>query len=300
MEINSKLYLPPHIYRIEEYQAITACYDTLLIKLWDDMQRIYNNQYLDTLDYEGCQRLEQIMGIMPPPGENIEIRRKRIKINWLNDIPYTLNSLREIIRGQVGEEFEIDISGFKNYELSVYIIDKSGSLLKNIFTQLKQVIPANLVLKYNGKYPGVYKVKINYNNAIHFRTGFYPRYNLAFLDLDNTWKLDGRLLNSYDGDSYLDFYPVSLRMQAPVRERVETGQRLRLFSGAREEIGLNTGYKIQTDARASPETAEQFTIKTAVKEQSGAGPVRVTNLNVLDNEWTLNDSRKLNGGLTIL
>lgn len=51
---------------------------------------------------------------------------------------------------------------------------------------------------YELMYYQIYKhyVKIKYENAIHFRTGFYPRYNLAFLNLDNTWKLDGSRLLS--------------------------------------------------------------------------------------------------------
>lgn len=300
MAVNLNMLLPEWFQNIREFQELLKSEETALEETERDAVRIRDNCYIQRADDGTITNWEQRFGISRGT-EDLEERRKAILL-WLNlKVPYTEQWLRNLLEEQCGKRgFELLVRSSKS-EVDLKIINQELSMLHHIKRLMCRAIPAHIAFTFWGRYQMGCRETIKYENAIHFRTGFYPRYNLAFLNLDNTWKLDGsRLLNGYDGDSRLDFYPVSLRIQIPVKEQVEVGQRLKLFSGAREKIGLNTGYKIQTEARASPKTAEQFTIKTAVKEQSGAGPVRVTNLNVLDNEWTLNDSRKLNGGLTIL
>lgn len=298
-EINLEMHYPDFIKDFKEFTHIAFEENQELDTLYDKCADLWNDGFIQTAGSQGIKKWESLLGIKADQKLSIQERRDCVLSEWNNQLPYTEEKLREKLTALLNDDYILSIVN-QEYKLELIIKERTQAVANSIKNTVNRMIPANLITDFFSMYQNNYNVRVQYENAIHFRTGFYPRYNLAFLDLDNTWKLDGRLLNSYDGDSRLDFYPVSLRIQAPVREQVETGQRLKLFSGAREDISLNTEYKIQTEARASPETAEQFTIKTAVKEQSGAGPVRVMNLNVLDNEWTLNDSRKLNGGLTIL
>lgn len=156
---------------------------------------------------------------------------------------------------------------------------------------------------YDLMYYQIYRhdVKIKYENTIKFRTAFYPRYNFPFLYLDNIWRLDrGRMLSGYNADSLVDFYPVYLRFKVPVENPIESDQQLKTMTDAQEKITESAKLLYPIKIRASPEAAERFCINTAVEERSSAGQVGVMNLNVLDNEWKLDSSRKLNGGLSIL
>ena len=72
-----------------------------------------------------------------------------------------------------------------------------------------------------------YDVAIRYDPAVCFMAEFFPRYNLAYLRLDGSWKLDGtRRLNGYDSASSLDFYPVKIRTGTGASEDVQAAGQL--------------------------------------------------------------------------
>ncbi len=52
---------------------------------------------------------------------------------------------------------------------------------------------------------------------------FYPRYNLPFLHLDGTWKLDGsRRLSGYNSNNQMDFYPAAVTLPIEVQGSPQT------------------------------------------------------------------------------
>lgn len=155
---------------------------------------------------------------------------------------------------------------------------------------------------YDLMYYQIYKytVDIKYENAIRFRTGFYPRYNLAFLYLDRTWRLKEKVLYGYDTDSLIDFYPVYIQFQIPVKNRVRAGQQLKFVSGAREEIAGCSAFQCRTESPADSTGEARLAFQLSAAEQASVGTIQVMNLNILDTKWKLDGSRKLNGGLSIL
>ena len=45
----------------------------------DNMQKVFKNQFLNTLDEDGCAMHEQILGIGANPVDTLEDRRRRIR-----------------------------------------------------------------------------------------------------------------------------------------------------------------------------------------------------------------------------
>lgn len=128
------------------------------------------------------------------------------------------------------------------------------------------------------------EVPVRCENAVRFSTAFYPRFNLGFLHLDDTWTLDNTCeLSGYDGSDYLDFYPVqvrisaggahscdttsSLRIQSGVPAEVKTGERLRLLQEARAPAVTEGRIRVLSTVQVTAETTERLRVGTGAAEQ---------------------------------
>lgn len=142
-----------------------------------------------------------------------------------------------------------------------------------------------------------YLVPISYQNAIRFRTEFYPRYNLGYLHLDGTWRLDGtRRLSGYDSDEVLDFYPVGLRLNAgSAAQEITAKERLQITAGVEALPETGNSLRVQAQARTEPETEQglRFCSGAALLLETRS---YMTKQNRLDGAWKLDGSRKLDGG----
>ncbi len=111
-----------------------------------------------------------------------------------------------------------------------------------------------------------YSVAVSYGNFVRLRAEFFPRYNLAYLRLDGSWKLDGtRRLNVYDSASSLDFYPVKIRTGTGASEDIQTVGQLCFASRAEPDIKTETSLRMQAETSAGPETGERLEVDSAVE-----------------------------------
>lgn len=173
--------------------------------------------------------------------------------------------------------------------------------ITKIQSLLNQVKQSHTVYSLSYYEHSGYEEKMLYENAVCFRTGFYPRYNLAFLNLDHMWKLDGsRKINGYDGESYVNFYPAVLCIQVPVKEQTDTKQRVAIRLSMKEWISTGALFLIRTEAENIFERSEKISFNLSAKEETSAGPAQVMNKNIMDHAWKLDGSRRLNGGLSVL
>ena len=145
-----------------------------------------------------------------------------------------------------------------------------------------------------------YHVPIEYENRITLQTEFYPRYNLGFLRLGGTWKLDGSLrLGGYDSRSEMDFYPVQLRIPVELKTDIkpDAGMGSRIFYYSRPVL--------ETELRALTEVKEKIDLSPRIRIRAEAPcelqqEATITRMNILDSTWKLDCSRRLDGGLELL
>lgn len=108
-----------------------------------------------------------------------------------------------------------------------------------------------------------YGVPVRYDNAICFRTQFHPRYNLAYLHLDGHWPLDAsKLLNGYDSENLLDFYPVDFRVKLRVVSDAQVGQRLLMQDSIAVETQEVLSACIRVEATEPVQTEAWMAIQT--------------------------------------
>jgi P2-related tail formation protein len=139
-----------------------------------------------------------------------------------------------------------------------------------------------------------------YDNALRFRNRFYPRVNTPYLNLDGFWKLTDKKLSGYDSDERIDFYPVVQKFQIKVSEDILPGSKMRIM----EKIPVNhtsvQRFRLMGFFKTKSQEKNALRIRNEVKSEIKTGNIRVTTLNELTSEWSLDNSRTLNGGLAVL
>ena len=142
--------------------------------------------------------------------------------------------------------------------------------------------------------------EIIYDNAIRFRNRFYPRVNTPYLSLDGFWKLTDKKLSGYDSDERIDFYPVVQKFQIRVPKDILPGEKMRFMDTVPVDRSRDERFRVIGFMEVRSEGNNALKIKNEVKSEIKTGNIRVTTLNELSSEWSLDNSRSLNGGLTVL
>lgn len=292
-------YLPDHFKNITEFQKITELESKEINSLNEKCMNIWNDGFIATAGYQGIKKWESLLNIKPDSKLSLDERRAAVLTEWGRQLPYTECKLREQLTSMLGDDYELYILN-KVYELKLVVIERPKPVVKNIQKMVQEMIPANLMANFFSKYRNKYMVLISERNSIHFCTAFYPRYNLPYQFLDNTWKLDDSELNGYNSGAVIAFYPMSHKFQDAVAIRARPEEQFKVYIAAKEKINVNTNVlKIRNGIKEKAQHAEKMTIQSTIVEKVD-GPVRVMNKNVMDNNWRLGGERCLNGGLSIL
>nr|WP_314460741.1 putative phage tail protein [uncultured Clostridium sp.] len=300
-EIDLRSYIPDYLKDYEEFKVITDLEKEDIVKLREACNALWNDGFISTAGYQGIKKWETLLGIRSEPRRSLEERRAAVLAGWSKQLPYTEQKLRERLMAMLGSDYELYIRN-STYELKLVVIERPQFVVKSIQKMVHEMIPANLNAGFFSKYQGNYKVPVSGNNSIHFHSAFYPHYNLPHLYLDNIWSLDGsRKFNGYDSGDFIDFYPVKFRVRAETTEAVHEAEMVRASMNAAERINIMAEvFKFEAGVKENIQNIESIAIASGIIEQTTAGPVRVMNRNVMDNNWKLDGGRRLNGGFTIL
>lgn len=235
-------YVPEFLREYAELQELYHGQEDELKKLYQGIDHLWNVSLLKSAGPDGIRRYEKLLGIASDSRLSLEERRARVLMKWNRQLPYTMRKLVEQLKLWSGEEpFTVDTSGFKQYKLRIEVYNQTVAALRAIKENVDQMIPANLNLFLFGRYPSTYEVPVSYQNAVYFQAAFHPRFNLSYLSLDGTWKLDGnRWLNGYDSNTLLDLYPVQLRISSNISTDLSADTLL--------HIGTKLGLKVSEEA----------------------------------------------------
>lgn len=112
-------------------------------KLWEAVDKVMNNRFIDSATNEGISVLESEYGITPKI-RDLDTRKFVLLTKWhenpLNSYRCVYNKLESLC----GEEnFHMSITGFNLYvELALEISEKYDAVVK----MLKEIVPANIVI----------------------------------------------------------------------------------------------------------------------------------------------------------
>lgn len=149
MDRNVIEYLPEFLREFKEIKTIAEKQQEQAENLWNSLETIWNNNFIETLDEDGCSRWEAILSIYNKSTYTIEERRNRIASKMAEQRPFTLKSLKKILCA-FSNKCTIELM---DYVLSIIIPLSDKKMISEIEKLLDRVLPANikfnLILDYN-------------------------------------------------------------------------------------------------------------------------------------------------------
>ena len=175
-------YLPKVIRTIKEFEVLGDAENPEINNLWLDNQIVLNNQFINTLDEQGCARWEKMLDITPKGTATIEDRRLAILARINASLPYTYRQLENFLRNICDDDYTMTLDN-ANYTLTVLLNLSRQNQFDEVSNLLARVIPANLICNVSLKYnqykiikPYRYRLLVNYTcHEIRIEENFADR-----------------------------------------------------------------------------------------------------------------------------
>ena len=142
----------PSIMReFEEFQKIAEIEGSLFGQLEQEIENIVDDQFISTATEKGIARWEKMLKVVPSADDTLETRRQRILLKYLDQLPYTYRRLLQYL-SSVSSNYNVTLNN-DIYELFIKIVLAGYSQRDALADVLRQMIPANLVLKMQTQIP---------------------------------------------------------------------------------------------------------------------------------------------------
>ena len=136
-------YYAEFLANIKEYKQVGATEDAELANIWEVLDKIRSELYINTAENVGLERWENILGIVNT-SDDVAFRRFRI-LSRLNSTSLTLNQRLSAIVG--ADNYKADYY-FKEYRLKVSLTLDTKEYEKEVRRMLDEVVPANLLIDF--------------------------------------------------------------------------------------------------------------------------------------------------------
>lgn len=184
-------YLPKVVRTIKEFEVLGDAENPEINNLWLDNQIVLNNQFINTLDEQGCARWEKMLDITPKGTATIEDRRLAILARINASLPYTYRQLENFLRNICADDYTMTLDN-ENYTLTVLLSLSRQNQFDEVSNLLAKVIPANLICNVSLKYnqykiikPYRYRLLVNYTcHEIRVEENFADDVN-EYLELES-------------------------------------------------------------------------------------------------------------------
>lgn len=144
-------YLPKVVRTIKEFEVLGDAENPEINNLWLDNQIVLNNQFINTLDEQGCARWEKMLDITPKGTATVEDRRLAILARINASLPYTYRQLENFLRNICNNDYTLALDN-ANYKLTVLLNLSRRNQFDEVSNLLSRVIPANIVFEVGLKY----------------------------------------------------------------------------------------------------------------------------------------------------
>ena len=145
-------YFPPVVAESKEIKHISVALTNEFKRLQKKRDETYKNQYVSTLEPSGCKRWENMLKIPSKQTDSIETRRMRIASQIVSEIPYTKETLRDILTSICGENGYVLNIDHANLSIVVKLeltVKEQQNIVKET---LEKIIPANMTLDVSLRY----------------------------------------------------------------------------------------------------------------------------------------------------
>lgn len=133
-------------------------------KLHGEIKKVFNNNFISTLDTKGIRKYEEMLDIVPKY-DDIEVRRNNILNRMTYRPPITrlkFLSILENVWGKGKYTFEIQ---YDKYTVIIDIYTTNPEIYWSFQEQVRELVPANMIVIFSLQYTHLYLHR-NYNYGI--------------------------------------------------------------------------------------------------------------------------------------
>lgn len=139
-------YLPEFMRDFREIKFLTDKQQEQAETLWVSLDTIWNNQFIETLDEEGCARWEKMLKIRNKDTYNLAERRNKILSKMVEQRPFTMKSLKKALTMLCGVDgYSVELTPAE-YILRVRIALTSKNMYGDVKELVDKIVPANLII----------------------------------------------------------------------------------------------------------------------------------------------------------
>lgn len=143
---------PPIMQELREFQKIAEIEDVLFEKLWQEIENIVDDQFIQTATEKGIARRERMLKISPFADDTIETRRFRVQGAWNDKLPYTYRVLLERLDSLCGPDGYVIELNAGEYSLNIKIELTRKRMFDEVVRITRQMVPANIVITIELRY----------------------------------------------------------------------------------------------------------------------------------------------------
>ena len=144
-EVNILDYLPPIIAEIEQFQHLANAVNPELNNLWANYKNIFDNQFISSLDENGCSHWEKLLKITPMGTDTLDDRHFKILARLNENIPYTYRKLENLLTTLCGNNYTMQLKN-DEYKLIVRIALSAQKQFNEVKKLLVKFVPANIII----------------------------------------------------------------------------------------------------------------------------------------------------------
>lgn len=161
-DIDIRSYVPPFLLKYSELKQLYESENPEFKKLNIEADKLLDNQFIGSTNEKGIARYEALLGISGMQEYSLEERQIKVYTAWIDDIPYTFNTLKERIERLCGKgNFTLLVN---NVEHKVIITTHLEYQLQSeeLERMLDIILPANMVLLITNSFDNVLQTDFMY------------------------------------------------------------------------------------------------------------------------------------------
>lgn len=145
-EINLLEYLPGVLREVKEFKALSAAENPETVTLWEELENVLDDQFVNESTLNGIKRWESILGIKALDTDTLSDRRFRILSRLNEQLPYTYKNLDAqlaLLCGPNGYKLILDNGA---YALTVKVALTAKKKFTEVGNLLDRVVPCNIII----------------------------------------------------------------------------------------------------------------------------------------------------------
>jgi len=146
-------YLPHILRNVREYRALLIDGEQDEVSsLWDWIDSVFNDQFMETATVNGVKRWEKMLGITPQSTLTLDERKYNILMKFIEQLPYSYRALERLLTMLCGADGFIINLNASGYTVEIKIAVGNHQNYNQVVDLMNRITPANLVITVSRLY----------------------------------------------------------------------------------------------------------------------------------------------------